>query len=1045
MSLNQIARDHRFISYRQLETEAVHSFKSLMEQLGSDGTSLLHLISALTAAMHVCRARPEFISQVVQACETLSSNLPPTLGTGQIKSVQKEMKNHLLRLLKLYTVFEKHTPQVRSLLKDLGASDNEIRRNLPEPQQVNAWLKHRVETTAAAKRAHDGVSGVLAKKMRIDDNDYDDQRASTVFDDQEEANKANQEAVDLTTNWIMERMNGVVTRLVFLNLVSMPSEKPSGYDANRFPVPREVTPEVQRDVARRMAIQFMREGKGPGVEYVAEVKRKLFFAKQKAKQEGLAIPPTPADLRHAGPGSAPKAPKVDKDGFAMPMAPVRVNKAVLKQDLFRETQPLKAAEQRELRIHIFKRLLDSEASMSHPKMRISLYKSLVYAVARVHNAQTPEMEDLLLNFAISDQKKRGELLKMWIDELYAQCNGVSTCIADSEDSVVLSENENNNRYDTLLVDCLTKLFTLKAHKETLFHSLILDAPIVTPGALLILRKACLDQDCCPYATGTLRELIIKKTTQRHEFLKVLLELSYVENDTVRHESIATTKELFALESVHDEVLDFVYQMCDRVQESIVPPVIWSSCVDAVDNSQAEETRWTEQYALSGLILPMSMVSLDTRLIEKLTEVFAHCGNIIVKRVILNSIEKHSKQLEQSDENFLRAIDTCPSGGEALIAKLVTNVTNHADPSPEVVRRLKNLQERYNSDIRSLAPIIPGLTKEECLELVPKFVLNATANRSVPTFYKKILRANNLVTHQPSVTVVELMEKLHTLENVSKKQATLLQSNIDVLIVDPKNEFYDESNQIVAAVEKLANLPNANQFVFHSIQRLFEKHKALGVTLSKTLLSCAEKKPWNRCPEAWETFKECAVAMDIFAYAALLFATTWTQFQEVIDKKRDPKLGQKLKSYISTLPAHQQLLIDKRVIDLIKSELAAETEKKDRRKGGDVLLDSGWAEAHHLSNAFFNAGRKDNVEELPWLKHGVEEQIKVRSDDEAGLNDDEMGEGSDHHADGDVLMEEPAATVTHDESVDENIKPANVSAEAADLDGSSEVVETPMEL
>ena len=64
MSLNHIARDHRFISYRQLETEAAHSFKSLMDHLSSSHTTLLHLISTLTAVARIARARPEFMSQV---------------------------------------------------------------------------------------------------------------------------------------------------------------------------------------------------------------------------------------------------------------------------------------------------------------------------------------------------------------------------------------------------------------------------------------------------------------------------------------------------------------------------------------------------------------------------------------------------------------------------------------------------------------------------------------------------------------------------------------------------------------------------------------------------------------------------------------------------------------------------------------------------------------------------------------------------------------------------------------------------------------------
>lgn len=64
----------------------------------------------------------------------------------------------------------------------------------------------------------------------------------------------------------------------------------------------------------------------------------------------------------------------------------------------------------------------------------------------------------------------------------------------------------------------------------------------------------------------------------------------------------------------------------------------------------------------------------------------------------------------------------------------------AEPTPELVERLRNLVRRYDSDVRILMPIISGLTKEECLDLVPKFVLSSTCLRNVPTFYKKMLRS-----------------------------------------------------------------------------------------------------------------------------------------------------------------------------------------------------------------------------------------------------------------------------------------------------------------
>jgi hypothetical protein len=419
-----------------------------------------------------------------------------------------------------------------------------------------------------------------------------------------------------------------------------------------------------------------------------------------------------------------------------------------------KTQPFNEKESRELRQYIFRRMLDSDAQMTHPKQRLGLYKSLVYIVSRFF----------------------GDIIMFWLTELYSQAKGINCCIKNSSDGFTFSEAENNARYDTLMVNCLSRLFAQNEHKEALFHNIFLDAPVISPGALLILRKACCDPDSCSYSMATLRELILSKNRHRYDFLKIMLELSYVENDIVRHESIATTKELAQIEYVYPEVREFIVQMCQKVIEPTVPPIIWSSSNDAIENMETEEVQWNESYARAGLIIALNMIPIDTSLIDVLTNVLAKAPRP-VKMFLITAIDKYATQLSQEDPNVLNAIDTCPNGGEALIARFVVNLTAKTDPSPELVRRLKALQERYNSDIRSLIPIIPGLTKEECLDLVPKFVLNSTSLRTVPMFYKKILRSTNLFTKKPAVTVTELIIKLHSIEDVSAKAITLLQNSM----------------------------------------------------------------------------------------------------------------------------------------------------------------------------------------------------------------------------------------------------------------------------
>ena len=276
--------------------------------------------------------------QMVEAFEALLYNLPPTLGTGQVKSVRKELTNNLLRLLKHPAAFTKHLQRIQSLLRDLGASETEIRKHMPDPSELSAVLKKRVEATAALKRNDTAIQGgPLAKKAKLDEDEYDDQKTASAFDDQEAQNRAYQYATEMTTNWILDKFqNGpLVSHLVYISLLSMPTEMPPAFRANSYGVPPDVAPEVRRNIARMLASQFMREGKGPGALYFAEIKKKslmgksgvitaltnLFVsAKQKAKDEGVNIPPTPADLRDSKQGILPST--KEETGFKVPQVSI---------------------------------------------------------------------------------------------------------------------------------------------------------------------------------------------------------------------------------------------------------------------------------------------------------------------------------------------------------------------------------------------------------------------------------------------------------------------------------------------------------------------------------------------------------------------------------------------------------------------------------------------------------------------------------------------------------------------------------------------------
>uniref|UniRef100_A0A915LQI2 Symplekin/Pta1 N-terminal domain-containing protein n=1 Tax=Meloidogyne javanica TaxID=6303 RepID=A0A915LQI2_MELJA len=108
------------------------------------------------------------MADVVSALEQLHLNLPPTLGTSQVKSVRKELKMHLLRMMKHPGSFTLHNlhARMKQLLIELGTTPSEIQKEMPGPNEIDAALKRRLAAATAARKLQQTESGTDEKPSR---------------------------------------------------------------------------------------------------------------------------------------------------------------------------------------------------------------------------------------------------------------------------------------------------------------------------------------------------------------------------------------------------------------------------------------------------------------------------------------------------------------------------------------------------------------------------------------------------------------------------------------------------------------------------------------------------------------------------------------------------------------------------------------------------------------------------------------------------------------------------------------------------------------
>nr|CAD2167592.1 unnamed protein product [Meloidogyne enterolobii] len=894
ISLDEIGRDS-FISWRQLQSEAIKSFNSLIEHMASTHITSLNLVTAISSTCNIARQRPEKMADVVSALEQLHLNLPPTLGTSQVKSVRKELKMHLLRMMKHPGSFTLHNlhARMKQLLIELGATPSEIQKAMPGPNEIDAALKRRLAAATAARKLQQTESGTDEKPSRKkphsgeklsdslqdedldlrdtkrlklgEDEDYDDGTIDLYrqLDDLDSASAATQKAIDITTEFVLERLSiSVVSKLVIISLYTLPDEMPPAFASSYTPIDEVGSEAQKRHLARMMAIQMTREGEGPGVEYIKAEKQKQFVEKQSAARSSEVIDKEKSN---------DETKKVIDEGTTSSLVqtaqpPTTQKTRIQNWTLFNATRELFHKESEQLQLDIFQRILGNEKRAVQGGAGLAQQKLLIRLCTRFRSALTSELEATLLNYVIEEQKTRVDLALLHLAELYAQLMGYSTLVSPKAFNQLTNE-EKKQRYDTYLCTLLSTLHERGEHKETLFHRIFLEAPFLTSGSLKILRKACLEKVYGAFAITTLRELILTRARQRQELLRLLIEFSYFERVDIREHCVKTIKELYQLDFLRSDVRGFLVEMSELLVAPTSPRVIWHANGRLARELEEiiDEMPWDESLIRAGLFLFLSLLPQEPSLLKQLASVYARAGTEI-KRVTFRSIEQAIKAIGMHSEDLLDMIENCQPDAETLVARIVHLLTERNAPTPALVDRVRKLHQARNTDVRSLIPILNSLKKEELIELIPSFVLSAKNSNSVPVFFKKLLFGRHTDTNQAVLSPFELLLELHRLKANRKEQGFLMQ-NLDILLVDTAREFSFGKDVLAIAIETLINDKVFPVILFYTIQKVNEAQPTLNGFLTGLLEKIAQRKPWTEIEgddsareTIWHKFEICSKAL-----------------------------------------------------------------------------------------------------------------------------------------------------------------------------------------
>uniref|UniRef100_A0A183EUV6 Symplekin_C domain-containing protein n=1 Tax=Gongylonema pulchrum TaxID=637853 RepID=A0A183EUV6_9BILA len=140
---------------------------------------------------------------------------------------------------------------------------------------------------------------------------------------------------------------------------------------------------------------------------------------------------------------------------------------------------------------------------------------------------------------------------------------------------------------------------------------------------------------------------------------------------------------------------------------------------------------------------------------------------------LRAIDGSIKSMGASSVELLEMIENCPPGAETLAARVVHLLTERNPPTRELVYRTSKLYAKGRTDVRTMIPVLTGLDKDQILNILPKYVLVASNQKSVPVVFQKLLAGRSVKTGLHPMGAGELLVALHKIKTANKEEDSLL--------------------------------------------------------------------------------------------------------------------------------------------------------------------------------------------------------------------------------------------------------------------------------
>ncbi|XP_032243944.1 symplekin isoform X2 [Halichoerus grypus] len=900
ISLDRIPRDHPYIQYNVLWEEGKAALEQLLKFMVHPAISSINLTTALGSLANIARQRPMFMSEVIQAYETLHANLPPTLAKSQVSSVRKNLKLHLLSVLKHPASLE-FQAQITTLLVDLGTPQAEIARNMPSGKD-------------ARKRPRDDSDSTL-KKMKLEPNLGEDDEDKDLEPGPSGTSKASaqisgQSDTDITAEFLQPLLTpDNVANLVLISMVYLPEAMPASFQAIYTPVESAGTEAQIKHLARLMATQMTAAGLGPGVEQTKQckeepkeekvVKPESVLIKRRLSAQGQAISvvgslSSMSTLEEEAPQAKRRPEPI------IPVTQPRLAGAGGRKKIFRLSdvlKPLTDTQVEAMKLGAVKRILRAEKAVAcsgAAQVRIKILASLVTQFDSGLKAE-------VLSFILEDVRARLDLAFAW---LYQEYNAYLAAGASGT----------LDKYEDCLIRLLSGLQEKPDQKDGIFTKVVLEAPLITESALEVIRKYCEDESRTYLGMSTLRDLIFKRPSRQFQYLHVLLDLSSHEKDKVRSQALLFIKRMYEKEQLREYVEKFALNYLQLLVHPNPPSVLFGA-----DKDTEVAAPWTEETVKQCLYLYLALLPQNHKLIHELAAVYTE-AIADIKRTVLRVIEQPIRGMGMNSPELLLLVENCPKGAETLVTRCLHSLTDKVPPSPELVKRVRDLYHKRLPDVRFLIPVLNGLEKKEVIQALPKLIkLNPIVVKEV---FNRLLgtqhgEGNSALS---PLNPGELLIALHNIDSVKCDMKSIIKATN--LCFAERNVYTSEVLAVV--MQQLMEQSPLPMLLMRTVIQSLTMYPRLGGFVMNILSRLIMKQVW-KYPKVWEGFIKCCQRTKPQSFQVILQLPP-QQLGAVFDKC--PELREPLLAHVRSFTPHQQAHIPNSIMTILEASGKQEPEAKE---------------------------------------------------------------------------------------------------------------------